>query len=53
MLSISTSLVLDWSKLKTLDFEDGKLNVAELMKPYVSDRLENIVGKGENAGRQQ
>ena len=38
---------LDWSKLKT--FADNNLYVAQ-MKSYVFDRVENIVGKGENAG---
>ena len=40
---------LDWSKLKT--FADDKINVAETMiSPYA--RVENIVGKGGNAGYQ-
>ena len=37
------------SKLK--GFEDDKLNVVQMMIS-VCDRLENIVGKGENAGYQ-
>ena len=32
-------------------FADEKMNVAEMMI-YVFDRVENIVGKGENAGYQ-
>ena len=41
--------ILDWSKLKA--FADDNLNVA---KKVISlhDRVENIVGKGENAGYQ-
>ena len=39
----------DWSKLKA--FADDKLNVAQNLK-LVSGRVENIVGKGENAGHQ-
>ena len=39
--------ILDWSKLKA--FADDKINVAEMMIS-VSDSVENIVGKGENAG---
>ena len=40
---------LDSSKLKA--FVDNKINVAE-MKISHSDTVENIVGKGENAGYQ-
>ena len=39
----------DWSKLKV--FADNKINVTEKLK-FVSERVENIVGKGENAGYQ-
>ena len=41
--------ILDVSKLKA--FADDKLNVAQMMT-YVFDRVENIVGKRENAGHQ-
>ena len=41
--------ILDLTKLKA--FADDKINVAKMMIP-VFDRLENIVGKGENAGYQ-
>ena len=37
----------DCTKLKA--FADDKINVAEIMIS-LSDRVENIVGKGENAG---
>ena len=37
------------TKLKA--FADDNINVAQLMSP-VFDRVENIVGKGENAGYQ-
>ena len=40
---------LDWSKLKT--FADDKLNLTENLK-FVLGKVENIVGKGENAGYQ-
>ena len=40
---------LDWSKLK--GFADNKMNVTEKLK-FVLGRVENIVGKGENAGIQ-
>ena len=40
---------LDWSRLKA--FVDKKLNLAEKLK-FVLGRVENIVGKGENASYQ-
>ena len=46
---LPNSKILDWSKLKAL--EDAKINVAEIMIS-LSDRVKNIVGKGENAGYQ-
>ena len=39
----------DWSKLKA--FADDKLNLTEKLKLEL-ERVENIVGKGENAGYQ-
>ena len=39
--------ILDWSKLKS--FADNNLKVVK-MPIYVLDRVENIVGKGVNAG---
>ena len=41
---------LDWSKLKEL--ADDKINVTEKLN-FVLGRVENIVGKGENAGQQR
>ena len=41
--------IVDWFKFKA--FANGKLNVVRIMIS-VSDRVENIVGKGENAGYQ-
>ena len=41
--------ILDWSKLKA--FADDKINVTEKMK-FVLERVENNVGKGENAAYQ-
>ena len=40
---------MDLTKLKA--FADDKINVAQMMIP-VLDSVENIVGKGENAGYQ-
>ena len=39
--------VFDWSELKA--FADDKMNVTEKLK-FVLVRVENVVGKGENAG---
>ena len=41
--------ILDWSKLKT--FADEKINVTQYLN-FVFGRVENNVGKGENAGYQ-
>ena len=41
--------ILDWFKLKAL--ADDKINVTEKLK-FDLERVENIVGKGENAGNQ-
>ena len=41
--------ILDGSKLKA--FADNKMNMIEKLK-WVLGRVENIVGKGENAGNQ-
>ena len=40
---------LDWSKLKV--FTDDKIKATEKLK-FVLGRVENTVGKGENAGYQ-
>ena len=40
---------LDWSKLKAP--ADNKINITLKLK-FVSSRVENIVGKGDNAGYQ-
>ena len=47
--SLPNNKILDWFKLKA--FADGKLNVAK-MTIFPCNRVENIVGKGENAGYQ-
>ena len=39
----------DWSRLKEL--ADNKMNVTEKLK-FLLGRVENIVGRGENAGYQ-
>ena len=44
--SLPNERILDWSKLKA--FADDKINVTEKLK-FVLGRVENIVGKGENA----
>ena len=45
--SLPNNKILDWSKLKA--FADDKINVTEKLK-LILERVENIVGKGENAG---
>ena len=47
--SLPNDKILDWSKLK--GFADDKINVIQKLK-FVVGLLENIVGKGENAGYQ-
>ena len=47
--SLPYNKILDWSKLKA--FADDKINVTENLK-FGLGRVENIVGKGENAGYQ-
>ena len=45
--SLPNDKILNWSKLKA--FADDKINVTVKLK-FVLGRVENIVGKGENAG---
>ena len=45
--SIPHNIILDLSKLKA--FADDKTNMAEKLK-FILEGVENIVGKGENAG---
>ena len=47
--SLPNNKFLDWSKLKA--FVDDKLNLAEKLK-FDLGQVENIVGRGENAGYQ-
>ena len=47
--SLPHEKILDWSKLKA--FADDKIKVTEKLK-FVLGRVENTVGKGENAGYQ-
>ena len=47
--SLPNDKFLDWSKLKA--FANDKIKVTEKMK-FVLERVENIVGKGENSGYQ-
>ena len=44
--SLPNHKILDWSKLKA--FADNKINLNEELK-LVLERIESIVGKGENA----
>ena len=48
--SLPNDKILDLLKLEA--FADDKLNVTEKLK-FVLGRVENIVGKGENAGYQR
>ena len=45
--SLPNDKILDWSKLK--GFADHKINVSGKLK-FLLGTVENIVGKGENAG---
>ena len=47
--SLLNDKIVAWSKLKAL--ADDKINLSEKLK-FVLERVENIVGKGENAGYQ-
>ena len=47
--SLINDQILDWSKLKA--FAEDKIKLAVKLK-FVLERVENIVGKGENAGYQ-
>ena len=44
--SLPNNKILDWSKIKAL--ADDKINVTQELK-FVSGRVKNIGGKGENA----
>ena len=46
LTSLPKDKILDWTKLKA--FADDKINVTEKLKSVLG-RVENIVGKGENA----
>ena len=46
---LANNKILDWYRLKAL--ADDKIYMTEKLK-FVLGRLENIVGKGENAGYQ-
>ena len=48
--SLLNNNILDWSKLEA--FADDKISMNEKLK-IVLGRVENIVGKGENAGDQK
>ena len=47
--SLPNGKILDWSRFK--EFAEDKINVTENIE-FLLERLENIVGKGENAGYQ-
>ena len=46
---VPSDVILDWSNLKA--FADDKIDVVK-MTSSLHDRVENAVGKGENAGYQ-
>ena len=50
LTSIPNDKFLDWSNLKA--FADDKIIMIEKVKEILLVRVENIVGKGENAGYQ-
>ena len=45
--SLPNDNILDWSKFKPFAYD--KINVTEKLKFFL-ERIENIVGKGENTG---
>ena len=47
MYSLPNDKILDWSKLK--EFTDDKIIMNKILK-FGLGRVENIAGKGENAG---
>ena len=47
--SLHSDNIFEWSKFK--GFADDKINVREKLN-FFSGKVENIVGKGENAGNQ-
>ena len=47
--SLPNNRILNWSKLKA--FANDKINMAKKLK-FVLRRVENVMGKGENAGYQ-
>ena len=49
MKSLPNDKILDWSKFKA--FADDKIQKVLNKVIFVFDRVENIVGKGENAER--
>ena len=49
MNPLPNSKILDFIKLKA--FKDKKISVSEMFE-FVFDTIENIAGKGENAGYQ-
>ena len=49
MAQLQNGKILDYSTLKAI--ADNKINETEKLK-FVFERVENIVGKGENAGNQ-
>ena len=46
---LSNNRILDWSKLQA--FAEDKINVTQKLEVAL-ERVENLVGKGENAGFQ-
>ena len=51
LYSVPNNKILDWSKLNSINFAGNKINMNEVLKIGLG-RVENIVGKGENADYQ-
>ena len=49
-LALPNNKFLDWSKMKV--FSDDKIKLTEKKMKFALEVVENIVGKGENAGYQ-
>ena len=49
--SLQNNKILDWSKFKVLVHANDKIHMTQDLN-FISGRLENILGKGENAGNQ-
>ena len=50
-LTLNQTTKFGHDQIESINFADNKINVAQMLGS-VFDRIENIVGKGENAGYQ-